>query len=64
MSGNSITINEISRLIKPELKALFAREAFTTKAIIAAWEKFQGDQVAIINSIVGINEKEPAKMAA
>ena len=62
--SNPITINEISRLIKPELKALFAREAYTTKAIIAVWEKFRGDQGAIINSIIEMNEKEPAKLAA
>ena len=63
-AGNSITINEISRLIKPELKALFAKESYTTKAIIAVWEKFKGDQEAIVNSIAGINAKEPAQLAA
>jgi len=64
IQSNPITINEISRLIKPELKALFARESYTTKAIITVWEKFRGDQSAIINSIIEMNEKEPAKMAA
>ena len=63
-AASPITINEISRLIKPELKALFAKEAYTTKAIIAIWEKFQGEQDAIIDSIAGINAKETAQLAA
>lgn len=63
-SAVPITINEISRLIKPELKALFAKEAYTTKAIIAVWEKFKGDQDAMINEIAGINAKEQVQAAA
>lgn len=49
--NQSITINEVAKLIKPELKALFAKESYTTKAILAIWNKFNGDQNAIMDSL-------------
>lgn len=50
-ANQSITINEVAKLIKPELKALFAKESYTTKAILAIWNKFNGDQNAIMDSL-------------
>ncbi|MEZ7892713.1 MAG: ATP-binding protein [Candidatus Wallbacteria bacterium] len=50
-TGLTVTINEIVRVIKPELKAIFAREAYTTKAIMTIWDKFNGNQDAIIDSL-------------
>lgn len=44
-----ITIDEIRRIIKPELKKIFSEKKWTTQQILDFWEKWKGNQEKMIS---------------
>lgn len=52
-----ITIDEIRRIIKPELKKIFSEKKWTTQQILDFWEKWEGNQDKMISQFPSETER-------
>lgn len=56
----SVTIQDIAKVLTPELKTAFNQKQLSTKRIFELWEKFGGGQAEILQYLEGNTERKAA----
>lgn len=56
----AVTIQDIAKILTPELKTAFNQKQVSMKRIFELWEKFNGDQAEILRHLEGTTERRAA----